>query len=106
MALPIGSCRRLLSHVTVCLALVRKYCIESERQFDFLRDLVANVSDVAPDEGEGSGTAAPRRRASSYHRSRSNNTGNRTPVSLMPHASLYSLYDMGCKNLVRTVVRF
>lgn len=40
--------------------------IENERQFDFLRDLVANISDVSIEDGDGStGASTPRRRAAS-----------------------------------------
>ena len=30
----------------------RKHCIESEGKFDFLKDLVANIADVATQEEE------------------------------------------------------
>ncbi|XP_065184513.1 dr1-associated corepressor-like [Sycon ciliatum] len=56
-----------------------KMCIESERQFDFLKDLVANVSDVAAEDGEnhsssGATTAPVRKRKASSSTSRSSAT--------------------------------
>ena len=37
------------------LFLCRKQCIESEKQFDFLKDLVANIAEMPNQEEEDNG---------------------------------------------------
>lgn len=44
----------------------RKRCITSENQFDFLKDLVANVPDLPSNEEERDGEPKPKRYASQF----------------------------------------
>ena len=39
----------------------RKHCIESEGKFDFLKDLVANIADIANEEDEGESSDKPKK---------------------------------------------
>ena len=48
-------------YVSVFSHLYRKRCITSENQFDFLKDLVANVPDLPSNEEERDGEPKPKR---------------------------------------------
>ena len=39
----------------------RKYCIEHEKQWDFLKDLTANIADMGMEEEGEEGGAAPKK---------------------------------------------
>ena len=49
--------------VRIPLTLYRKHCIEQEKQWDFLRELTAKISDVAAQEDNEDATAPKRGRS-------------------------------------------
>jgi len=55
---------QLCYDIIVCIH--RKRCITSENQFDFLKDLVANVPDLPSNEEERDGEPKPKRSASCF----------------------------------------
>ena len=45
----------------VCVCLFRKHCIESERQWDFLKELTSKIADISAEQEEAAEKYVPKR---------------------------------------------